>query len=71
MPQYLMPKASCKETGQTVMSNDLGKKFMITDRRSAELEANRLAEQMSAKTGRKWSGFVEAFMVDFNGRTKI
>ena len=71
MPQYLMPKARCKETNQTVMSNDLGKKFMITDRRSAELEANRLAQNMEAKTGRKWSGFVEAFMVDFDGRTKI
>ena len=71
MPQYLMPKASCKETGQTVMSNDLGKKFTITDRGPAQLEAERLAGQMSRKTGRVWSGFVESFTVDANGRTKI
>lgn len=71
MPQYLMPKASCRETGQTVMSNDLGKKFTITDRAQAQLEAERLARQMTVKTGRVWSGFVESFTVDAQGRTTI
>ena len=58
MTQYLMPKATCKETGQTVMSNDLGRRFPITERRFAQLEAERLAANMSAKTGQLWSGFV-------------
>lgn len=71
MPTYLIPKASCKETNQTVKSNDLGKKFSITQRTDAEREATRLAEQMSAKTGRKWTGYVESYSVDAWGRTKI
>jgi hypothetical protein len=66
-----MPKAACKETGQTVASNDLVKKFMINQRRDAQLEADRLAENMSIKTGRTWSGHVETFTVDANGLKRL
>jgi hypothetical protein len=71
MPQYLIPKAACKETGQTVLSNDLGKKFMIFERRDAQKEADRLAGQMSVKTGRTWSGFIETFTVEADGRNRL
>jgi hypothetical protein len=71
MPKYLIPKATCVETRQTVASNDLVKKFMINQRHDAQLEANRLAENMSIKTGRTWSGFVETFTVDANGLNRL
>jgi non-homologous end joining protein Ku len=71
MPKYLIPKATCKETGQTVKSNDLVKKFMINQNRDAQLEADRLAANMTAKTGRTWTSFVETFTVDAQGRTRL
>jgi hypothetical protein len=71
MPKYLIPKATCKETRQTVASNDLVKKFMIDQRSDAQLEADRLAANMTTKTGRLWSGFVETFTVDSQGRNRL
>ena len=72
MPKYLMPKAACKETGQTVASNDVVKKFMFNQVRDAQLEADRLAANMSTKTGRLWSGYVESFtIVDPQGRNRL
>lgn len=71
MPKYLLPKATCLETRQTVASNDLVKKFMINQQRDAQLEADRLAANMSTKTGRTWSGFVEQFTVDANGLKRL
>jgi hypothetical protein len=71
MPQYLLPKATCLETRQTVASNDLVKKFMINQRHDAQREADRLAENMSIKTGRTWSGHVETFTVDANGLKRL
>jgi predicted Zn-dependent protease len=67
-----MPKATCKETGQTVASNDVVKKFMFNQRRDAQREADRLAANMTTKTGRSWSGFVESFtVVDPEGRNRL
>ena len=71
MPKYLMPKATCKETGQTVVSNDVVKKFMFNQQRDAQLEADRLAANMTTKTGRSWSGFIETFTVDTQGRNRL
>jgi hypothetical protein len=71
MPQYLIPKATCKETGQTVKSNDLAQRFTISQQHDAQLEANRLSANMTAKTGRLWSGFVETFSLDSAGRTRL
>ena len=71
MPQYLIPKATCKETGQTVVSNDQANKFAMTQRRDVQFEADRLAANMTAKTGRSWSGFVESYTVDSQGRTRL
>jgi hypothetical protein len=71
MSQYLLPKATCLETRQTVASNDLVKKFMINQRRDAQLEADRLAANMTTKTGRTWSGYVETFTVDADGLKRL
>ena len=71
MPKYLLPKATCLETRQTVASNDLVKKFMINQRHDAQLEADRLAANMTTKTGRTWSGHVETFTVDSEGRNRL
>lgn len=71
MPKYLMPKAHCKDTGQSVKSNDLGKKFRLDQRVDAGREATRLAEQMTFKTGRRWTGLVEEYTVDAWGRTQL
>ena len=71
MPKYLIPKATCKETGQTVKSNDLAKRFSISQQHDAQREANRLSANMAAKTGRLWSGFVETFSLDSDGRTRL
>ncbi len=71
MPTFLMPKASCKETGQTVLSNDIGKRFTLAQRDHAALEANRLAEQMSNRTGRTWTGRVEEYTVTDANKTRL
>jgi len=71
MPNYLMPKAACKETGQTVASNDVVTKFKFTQRHDAQLEADRLAANMTTKTGRTWTGYVETFTVDTQGLKRL
>ncbi len=71
MPTYLMPMARCRETGQTVKSNDLSAKFSITQRRDAEQQSRTLAEQMQWKTGREWTGFVQEYSVMTDGRTSL
>jgi hypothetical protein len=72
MPKYLMPKAACKETGQSVASNDVVTKFKFTQRHDAQLEAERLAANMTTKTGRTWTGYVDAFAVlDPEGRNRL
>ena len=68
MPQYYMPMARCRATGQTVKSNDLGSKFSLGQRADAERQAQTLAEQMQYKTGQNWRGFVQLYSVDSQGR---
>ncbi len=63
--------ARCQETGQTVKSNDLSTKFLITQRTDAERQSQTLAEQMKWKTGRDWTGFVQEFSVMADGRTRL
>lgn len=66
-----MPMARCTETGQTVKSNDLGRRLGLESRQEAELQSKILAEQMSAKTKRTWTGYVELYTVDNVGRTRL
>ncbi len=66
-----MPMATCRETNQTVKANDLGKKYAITERSFALLEAQRLAANMTAKTSRTWTARVEEYNTDSQGRTRL
>ena len=60
--RYLIAKARCTETGQTVKAQDLtGARFTLQQRSLAEDSARQLAERMSARTRQHWEGFVEAY----------
>jgi hypothetical protein len=60
--EYLLPKARCVETGQTVKNQDLTEaRFTLAQRSFAEEVAAQLAAKMSARTNQTWIGFVEAY----------
>lgn len=71
MPKYLMPMARCLETQQTVKSNDLSQRYRVTERRFAMFEAQRLAENVSASTGRTWQAYVDEYTVDADNRVRV
>ncbi len=55
MNQYLMPAARNINTREVVKKQDLaGRRFSLLDRREAQLWADRLAEDMSARTRQDW-----------------
>ena len=55
MNQYLMPAARNANTREVVKQQDLaGRRFSLMDRREAQLWAERLAEDMSARTRQDW-----------------
>lgn len=61
--QFLLPKARCPETGETVKIQDLtGARYQLTQRSMAEDSARQLADRMAARTGRRWVGYVEAYV---------
>ena len=56
---YLLPKARCPETGESVKSQDLtGARFTVQQRSMAEEVADQIAAKMTARTGRLWEGTV-------------
>lgn len=60
--EYLLPKARCVETGQTVKNQDLTEaRFTLAQRSFAEEVATQLAAKMSARTNQTWIGFVERY----------
>jgi hypothetical protein len=62
MDLYLLPKARCPETGETVKQQDLtGARFTLHQRTLCEDQAQKLAANMTARTGRAWIGFVEQY----------
>lgn len=62
MEQYLIVKARNLQTGQTVKQQDLtGARFSLLQRSFALEQAQRLAENMSQRTGDTWQGFVEVY----------
>lgn len=66
--QYLLPKARCPQTGQTVKQQDLdGVRYGLHQRKLCQLAADQLAESMIRKTGRAWLGFVEAYTPTVRG----
>jgi len=59
---FLLPKARCVKTGQTVKQQDLtGGRFTHTQRVFAQDAANTLAAQMSARTSNQWIAIVEEY----------
>ena len=59
---YLLPKARCVETGQTIKQQDLtGGRFTHAQRSFAQDAATRLAAQLSARTKQTWVGIVEEY----------
>jgi hypothetical protein len=63
MSTYLMPKAFCKATNQTVKSQNLSRRFAFHERVEAMKEAEYLASQMNKKTGDHWSAKVESYQL--------
>lgn len=62
MTQYLLPKARNTKTGQTVKQQDLtGGRFTLRQRSLCQEQADKLANQLSNKTGDNWIGFVEEY----------
>ena len=55
MNQYLMPAARNINTREVVKQQDLaGRRFSLVERGQAQLWAERLAEDMSARTRQDW-----------------
>jgi hypothetical protein len=62
MTQYLLAKARCSTTAQTVKSQDLsGRRLQLHERRECQLIADRLAEQLTTRSGVQWVGYCEIF----------
>ena len=62
MTKYLLPKARNLETKQTVAQQDLsGYRFQLHQRAACQLMADRLASQLSTRTGAAWIGYCETY----------
>ena len=62
MTQYIIPKARCIETAQTVVEHDLaGIKFQPHQQIECKMLADRLAEKLTFKTGRRWQGYCAVY----------
>ena len=59
---YLLPKAYCIETRQSVKIQDLtGARLELRQRGLAEDLARQLAAKMAQRTGDPWQGYVEVY----------
>lgn len=62
MEQYLLPKARCLRTGQTMKDQDLtGHRFTQLQRAQAQERADQLAKTMQDRTREPWEGFVVTY----------
>ncbi len=62
MAEYLIPKARNVKTGQVLMSKDLsGNRLAPNKQAEAELLAQRLAEDLTARTRETWQPFVDTY----------
>lgn len=60
--EFLVVKARCLRTGQTVKNQDLtGARLELRQRALAEDLSSQLAQKMTDRTGEPWIGFVEAY----------
>ena len=60
--RFLLPMARNTVTGETVKTQDLaGQHFTQTQSGMASVIADRLAEDLTARTGVKWVGFLRPY----------
>jgi hypothetical protein len=60
--QFLLPMARNTVTGETVKTQDLsGSRFVQSQRVLAQHFADRLAEDLSGRTGVEWRGFLKSY----------
>jgi hypothetical protein len=56
---YLLPKAYCIETGQSVKIQDLtGARYTLGQRSFAQQQAETLAQSMSQRTRKTWAPYL-------------
>lgn len=62
MMQYILPMARNLRTRQTVKTQDLyGRRYGQHQRTECQLMADRLAAQMTSRTGDSWQGFCQLY----------
>lgn len=62
MAQYIIPKARCLETGQTVQEQDLsGRRFQPHERVECQRLADRLAENQNKRSDKTWQGYCQIY----------
>lgn len=62
MMQYILPMARNLRTKQTVKQQDLkGVRYGSHQHTECQLMADRLAENMTAKTGDSWQGYCQTY----------
>lgn len=67
---YLLATARCEDTGQTVKQQDLtGARYRTNQRDFALQAAERLAENMTARTGSYWAPRVIEYTPSVNTRS--
>jgi hypothetical protein len=59
---YILPMARNRRTGETVKAQDLtGSRYQQHQRHDCLLEAQRLAKQLTDRTGDVWLGYCEPY----------
>lgn len=62
MAQYIIPAARNTETGQVLQSQDLsGVRFQPHQRKECQLLAERLAQQLTQRSGVTWRAFCQSY----------
>jgi hypothetical protein len=62
MMQYILPIARNSRTGETVKNQDLsGRRFRADQRRECQLMADRLAQQMTERSGDTWTAGIQTY----------
>jgi|LakMenEpi03Aug12_release.lakeMendotaPanAssembly.Ray.scaffolds.fasta_scaffold3174471_1 hypothetical protein len=62
MMHYILPMARNLRTGQTVKQQDLkGVRYGQHQRQQCQMMADRVAEQMTERTGDSWQGYCQPY----------
>jgi hypothetical protein len=62
MTQYIMPMARNSRTGETIKEMDLtGGRYQMHQRRECLITAQRLAAQLTARTGDAWTAVIQPY----------